>query len=103
MITLTDNAAEKLKTSIGDNRGLRILVKSAGCSGLQYVLEWSKYKNLEDTEFKDKDIPILVDPKSLVYVNGSEIDHLKKGLNEGFEFSNPNTKAKCGCGESFIV
>ena len=103
MVTLTSTALEKLKPLIGENRGLRIMVKAAGCSGMQYVLEWARYKNIEDTEYKEQGIPILIDQKSLVYVDGSQIDHVKKGLNEGFEFSNPNSRAECGCGESFIV
>ncbi|MBI33465.1 MAG: iron-sulfur cluster assembly protein IscA [Gammaproteobacteria bacterium] len=103
MITLTDKAAKKLKETMKDWRGLRVGVKAAGCSGMQYVLEWAAYKNLEDAEFTDKGVPLLVDQKSLVYVDGAVIDHVKRGLNEGFEFSNPNSKAECGCGESFIV
>jgi iron-sulfur cluster assembly protein len=104
-ITLSDSAHIKLTELYDSNdyRGLRIAVKGAGCSGMQYVLEWSKYKNIEDKEVVYKGIPILVDPKSAVYINGAEIDHVKKGLNEGFEFVNPNERARCGCGESFLV
>ena len=104
-ITLSPSALTKLQTIYkpNDYRGLRIAVKGAGCSGMQYVLEWSKYKNIEDKEVVYKGIPILVDPKSAVYVNGAEIDWQVKGLNEGFEFVNPNERARCGCGESFLV
>ncbi len=77
-------------------------VKGAGCSGLKYVLEWSTHKNIEDEEVVIG-IPILVDPKSAVYIDGCTLDWQVKGLNEGFEFVNPNERARCGCGESFIM
>ncbi len=83
-------------------RGLRVAVKGAGCSGLKYSLEWSTHKNTEDNEVIIG-IPILVDPKSAVYIDGCMIDWQVKGLNEGFEFVNPNERARCGCGESFIM
>ena len=104
-ITLSNSALEKLRTLFDSNdyRGLRVAVKGAGCSGMQYVLEWSKYKNLEDLETVFEGIPILSDPKSAVYVDGAMLDWQVKGLNEGFEFVNPKEKARCGCGESFLM
>ncbi len=104
-ITLSPSALEKLRTLFDSNdyRGLRVAVKGAGCSGMQYVLEWSKYKNLEDLETVFEGIPILSDPKSAVYVDGAMLDWQVKGLNEGFEFVNPKEKARCGCGESFLM
>ena len=104
-ITLSPSALEKLRTLYDSNdyRGLRVAVKGAGCSGMQYVLEWSKYKNLEDHETVFEGIPILADPKSAVYVDGAMLDWQVKGLNEGFEFVNPKEKARCGCGESFLM
>ena len=104
-ITLSDSALIKLQTLYDPEkyRGLRVAVKGAGCSGMQYVLEWSIHKNLEDHETVYEGIPILSDAKSAVYVDGAMIDWQVKGLNEGFEFVNPKEKARCGCGESFLM
>ena len=104
-ITLSPSALTKLQTLYDPSkyRGLRVAVKGAGCSGMQYVLEWSIHKNLEDHESVYEGIPILSDAKSAVYVDGAMLDWQVKGLNEGFEFVNPKEKARCGCGESFIM
>ena len=104
-ITLSDSALTKLQELYDSEkyRGLRVAVKGAGCSGMQYVLEWSIHKNIEDHETVCEGIPILSDAKSAVYVNGAMIDWQVKGLNEGFEFVNPKERARCGCGESFIM
>ena len=104
-ITLSDSALTKLRELYDPSkyRGLRVAVKGAGCSGMQYVLEWSIHKNLEDHECNYEGIPILSDAKSAVYVDGAMLDWQVKGLNEGFEFVNPKEKARCGCGESFIM
>ncbi len=105
-ITLTDAAADRVKTFM-DNRGkgigLRLAVRTTGCSGMAYVLEFAD--ELEDTDvvFEDNDVKVVVDPKSLVYLDGTELDFGKEGLNEGFKFKNPNVKDECGCGESFNV
>ena len=105
-ICLTDNAASKMHEFL-DNRetgiGIRLLVKTMGCSGLGYHLEFVNDVLDDDTVFEDKGIKLIVDAKSLLYINGTEVDYLKEGLNEGFEFNNPNSKAECGCGESFTV
>ena len=103
-LTLSDSAVVKLRTLFDSSkyRGLRVAVKGAGCSGLKYSLEWSTHKNIEDNEIV-VGIPILVDPKSAVYIDGCTLDWQVKGLNEGFEFVNPNERARCGCGESFIM
>ena len=104
-ITLSPSALTKLQTLYDPSkyRGLRVAVKGAGCSGMQYVLEWSIHKNLEDLESVYEGIPILSDAKSAVYVDGAMLDWQVKGLNEGFEFVNPKEKARCGCGESFLM
>ena len=104
-ITLSESALTKLRELYDPKqyRGLRVAVKGAGCSGMQYVLEWSIHKNLEDHECNYEGIPILSDAKSAVYVDGAMIDWQVKGLNEGFEFVNPKERARCGCGESFIM
>lgn len=105
-ITMTDAAADRVKTFLtnrGKGVGLRLGVKTSGCSGMAYVMEFAD--DIEDTDvvFEDKDVKIIVDPKSLVYIDGTEMDFAKEGLNEGFKFINPNEKAACGCGESFTV
>ena len=103
MITLTDNAVEKLSTLITGSRKLRVLVKGTGCSGMAYHLEYNIMNTDLDDEFNSRGIPVVIDKKSQVYVEGAEIDHKTKGLNEGFEFYNPKEKARCGCGESFTI
>ena len=103
MITLTDNAVEKLSTLITVNNQLRVLVKGTGCSGMAYHLEYNIMETDQDDKFMVRGVPVIIDKKSQVYVEGAEIDHKKKGLNEGFEFYNPREKARCGCGESFTV
>ena len=106
MITLTDIAAAKVKAAI-DNRGrgigMRLAVKTTGCSGMAYVLEFADQLFEGDVEFIDKDVRLVVSQKDLTYLNGVQVDYQKKGLNEGFEFINPNESARCGCGESFTV
>ena len=103
MITLTDNAVEKLNTLITGSKQLRVLVKGTGCSGMAYHLEYNIMETDQDDSFMVRGIPVVIDKKSQVYVEGAEIDHKKKGLNEGFEFYNPKERARCGCGESFTV
>ncbi|WP_299270029.1 iron-sulfur cluster assembly protein IscA [uncultured Psychrosphaera sp.] len=105
-ISLTDAAANRVRTFI-DNRGkglgLRLGVKTTGCSGLAYVLEFVDELEEGDTVFEHEDVKVIVDAKSLVYLDGTQLDFVKNGLNEGFEFTNPNQKDECGCGESFTV
>lgn len=105
-ITLTDAAAERVKSFL-DNRGkgvgLRLGVKTSGCSGMAYILEFADEIDSSDEVFEDKGIQVLVDKKSLIYLDGTELDYGKEGLNEGFKFNNPNVKDSCGCGESFTV
>ena len=102
MITLTDKAVEKLLVLV-EGRKLRILVRTTGCSGLAYHLEYADTIQPEDLDYSQRGVDIIVDPKSIAYVDGCEIDYITQGLNEGFEFYNPKEKARCGCGESFTV
>ncbi|KOO07257.1 iron-sulfur cluster assembly protein IscA [Vibrio hepatarius] len=105
-ITMTDNAASRVRTfleSRGKGIGLRLGVKTTGCSGMAYVLEFVDELNEEDEVFEFSGVKIIIDKKSLVYLDGTELDYVKQGLNEGFEFNNPNAKSECGCGESFNV
>jgi iron-sulfur cluster assembly protein len=105
-ITLTEPAAERVRAFL-DNRGkgvgLRLGVKTMGCSGMSYVLEFVDEINPEDEVFEDAGVKVIVDKKSLVYLDGTELDYTREGLNEGFKFNNPKEKAACGCGESFTV
>ena len=105
-ITMTEAAAshvQRFLDSRGSGFGIRLCVRTSGCSGMAYVLEFADDKNDEDVVFEDRGIKVLIDPKSLAYLDGTELDYGKEGLNEGFKFNNPNTKDKCGCGESFSV
>ncbi len=105
-ITLTEAAAERVRNFMeqrGKGVGLRLGVRTSGCSGMAYVLEFAD--DIEDTDvvFEDHGVKVIVDPKSLVYLDGTELDFAREGLNEGFKFNNPNVKDECGCGESFNV
>lgn len=103
---MTEAAAKRARTFLeqrGKGVGIRLGVKTTGCSGLAYVMEFVDEVEDTDTVIEDKGIHIIIDGKSLVYLDGTEIDFVKEGLNEGFEFRNPNAKGECGCGESFNV
>ena len=105
-ITLTEKAAERMSdylTNRGTGVGVRLSVQTTGCSGLGYNMEFVDDVNDDDTLFDDKEVTYDVDAKSLIYIDGTEVDYQKEGLNEGFEFNNQNSKAECGCGESFTV
>jgi iron-sulfur cluster assembly protein len=106
MITLTEIAAEKMQTALDNRRkgiGMRVGVRTTGCSGMAYTLEFADVLAEGDIEIDERGINLIVSKKDLVYLQGMEIDYQKKGLNEGFEFINPNESARCGCGESFTV
>ena len=105
-ITLTDAAASRVQTFLanrGDGLGVRLGVKTSGCSGLAYVLEFVDELDEDDEVFEDHGVKVIIDSKSLVYLDCTEMDYVKDGLNEGFKFNNPNIKDECGCGESFKV
>lgn len=105
-ITMTDAAAQRARTFLdkrGKGVGIRLGVKTTGCSGLAYIMEFVDGVDEADTVFETHGINIIIDGKSLVYLDGTELDFVKEGLNEGFEFNNPNAKGECGCGESFNV
>jgi iron-sulfur cluster assembly protein len=106
MITVTEAAAKKIKQNLarrGTGVGIRIGLKTTGCSGLAYVLEYVDQVSADDMTFEMKGFVIVVDPKSMTYLQDVEVDYVRQGLNEGFEFVNPNEKDRCGCGESFRV
>lgn len=106
MITLTTVAHDRVSsflTNRGRGIGIRLSVQTTGCSGLGYNIEFVDEVQPEDEIFEYNGVKVVVDKKSLIYLDGTEVDYVKEGLNEGFEFNNPNAKAKCGCGESFTV
>jgi len=105
-ITLTEAAANRVQSFMqnrGRGLGVRLGVKTSGCSGLAYVLEFVDELDEGDEVFEDRGVKVIIDKKSLVYLDGTELDYGKEGLNEGFKFNNPNVKDQCGCGESFKV
>jgi iron-sulfur cluster assembly protein len=105
-ITLTDKAADRIKDFLvqrGKGVGLRLGVKTTGCSGMAYVMEYVDEIEDSDVVFEDHGVKVIINPKSLVYLDGTELDYAREGLNEGFRFNNPNVKDMCGCGESFNV
>ncbi|MBE2897492.1 iron-sulfur cluster assembly protein IscA [Pasteurellaceae bacterium TAE3-ERU1] len=105
-VTLSESAANRVRTFLtnrGKGIGLRLGVKTSGCSGLAYVLEFVDELNEDDEVFEQHGVKIIIDRKSLVYLDGTQLDFVKEGLNEGFKFHNPNVKDECGCGESFTV
>jgi iron-sulfur cluster assembly protein len=105
-ITLTQEASRRMGGFLekrGSGMGIRLSVQTTGCSGLGYNIEFVDTINEDDAVFEENGVKVIVDEKSLVYIDGTEVDFIKEGLNEGFEFNNPNAKAECGCGESFTV
>ncbi len=105
-ITLTEAAARHVSRYLarrGQGLGVRLGVKTSGCSGLAYKLEYVDQAEPEDVVFENHGVKLLIDPKSLAYIDGTELDFVREGLNEGFRFSNPNERDRCGCGESFRV
>jgi len=105
-VTMTDRAAEHVKSylhSEPEAEGMRLAVRTTGCSGYMYVVEAAKSVDEADAVFETNGIKIVIDPMSLQYVDGTNIDFGRDGLNEGFRFENPNVKETCGCGESFSL
>jgi iron-sulfur cluster assembly protein len=105
-VTITEAAArhvQKFLTNRGKGVGIRLGVKPSGCSGMSYVLEFVDELLPEDQVFEGHGVKVIIDPKSLLYLDGTELDFTREGLNEGFRFNNPNVKDACGCGESFNV
>ncbi|WP_027671075.1 iron-sulfur cluster assembly protein IscA [Rheinheimera baltica] len=105
-ISMTTAAADRVRSFLqnrGKGLGLRVGIKTTGCSGLAYVLEFVDTLNDDDEVFEQDDLKLIVDGKSLVYIDGTQLDFVKEGLNEGFQFNNPNVNGECGCGESFTV
>lgn len=105
-ITVTQAAARHVSNFLakrGKGLGLRLGVRTTGCSGMAYKLEYCDELQDSDLQFQSQGVTIIVDPQSLPYIDGTELDFVREGLNEGFRFNNPNIKGECGCGESFTV
>lgn len=105
-ISLTQAAAERVRAFLsrrGHGLGLRLSVKKTGCSGFAYVVNYADDVGKDDVVFQDQGVTVVVDRDSLGYIDGTEVDFIKQGLNEAFRFRNPNIKGECGCGESFTV
>jgi iron-sulfur cluster assembly protein len=106
MITVTDTAARKIQINLdrrGSGLGIRIGIRTTGCSGLAYVLEYVDNTTADDVTFHNNNVTVVVDPKSLPIVDGITVDYVRQGLNEGFEFVNSKEKDRCGCNESFRI
>ena len=105
-ITLTETAAKRVKHHLlerGAGLGLRLGVKTTGCSGFAYVVDYAEAVSPEDVIFEDHGVKVVVSRESLPYLDGTQVDYVRQGLNESFKFINPNVKDECGCGESFNV
>ncbi len=105
-ITITDNAAKHIHQQINNHDGaigLRLSVKTNGCTGLGYVVEFATRIQDNDRVFEDQKIQVIIAELDLIYLNGIELDYTTDGINEGFQFNNPNAKDSCGCGESFNI
>jgi len=106
-MTISDAAAERVKALLGKrgkpSAGIRIGVRTKGCSGLSYTLEYADEKQKFDEVVSDKGVTVLIDPKAAMFIIGTEMDYVEDKLQSGFVFKNPNEKGRCGCGESFHV
>ena len=106
-ITVSDRAAERVKEIIAQSKepivGVRVGVSSGGCAGMSYVMEYAKKINPNDEIIEDKGVKVLIDPKAIMYLLGTEMDYKKEELSSTFIFKNPNETERCGCGESFKI
>jgi iron-sulfur cluster assembly protein len=105
-VSMTERAAKHVAAYIakrGKGVGVRLGVRTSGCSGMAYKLEYADAGNPDDQEFESHGMKIFVDPQSMAYLDGTELDFVREGLNQGFKFNNPRVKDSCGCGESFRV
>lgn len=105
-VTMSERAAQHVSNFLskrGKGLGIKLGVRTSGCSGMAYKLEFVDAEDPDDVKFVCHGVAVYVDPKSLTYLNGTELDYVREGLNEGFKFNNPNVKNACGCGESFNV
>jgi len=105
-LSLTQSAADRVKSYLerrGHGMGLRVGIRKTGCSGYAYVIDYADVVDDDDVVFEDRGVKIVVDSDSLQFIDGTQVDFIKQGLNEAFKFRNPNVKGECGCGESFSI
>ena len=104
-ITITNKAADRIKHLLKntDYLGIKIAVNGKGCSGFSYSIEYAKSIEKYDEIIKDKEVTVLIDPKAIMFILGTELDYVEEMMQSGFKFKNPNEKSRCGCGESFSV
>ena len=106
-ITITENAKQRLRVLLAGrgkpSYGIRIGIRTKGCSGLSYTLEFADEKTAFDEELREGDLTVLIDPKAMMFILGTEMDFVEEKLHAGFTFTNPNEKGRCGCGQSFHV
>jgi iron-sulfur cluster assembly protein len=105
-ISLTTSAADRVRSHLarrGHGLGLRLSIKATGCSGYSYVIDYADTARPDDLVFEDQGVKVYIDPESFPVLDGTKVDFVRQGLNESFQFLNPNVKAECGCGESFTV
>ncbi|MCW5730715.1 MAG: iron-sulfur cluster assembly accessory protein [Alphaproteobacteria bacterium] len=106
-LNITDSAAQRVKELLAKRGkpsvGVRVGIRTAGCSGLSYTLEYADEKGKFDEVVEDKGVTVLIDPKAVMFLLGTTMDWSEDKLKKGFVFSNPNEKGRCGCGESFHV
>ena len=105
-VSLTEAAAKHVRRSLdkrGKGEGIRVGIRTTGCSGMAYVLEYVDEVSAEDEVFESHGLKVIVDANSLDFIDGTELDFVREGVNEGFKFNNPNVRGECGCGESFSV
>lgn len=106
-ITITHNATDRIKTLLSQRNkpsiGIRILIETKGCSGMKYKIEYANQVNKFDAIVEQNGVSVLIDPKAMLFIIGTEMDYIEEELSSGFIFRNPNEKGKCGCGESFHV
>tara|TARA_S200000501_G_scaffold99310_1_gene92724 strand:+ start:269 stop:601 length:333 start_codon:yes stop_codon:yes gene_type:complete len=106
IITLSEKAAKRIKEIISKNQnslGVRVGVKSGGCAGMEYIMEYAKEKNLNEELIEDKGVKVFIDPKAVMYLLGTQMDYKKDQFSSSFVFNNPNETERCGCGESFKI
>ena len=106
VITLSEKAAQRIKEILSKDQsssGVRIGVKTGGCAGMSYVMEYAKDKNLNDELIEDKGVKVYVDPGAIIYLLGTEMDYKEEEFSSSFVFKNPNETERCGCGESFKI
>ena len=106
IISLSDRAAERIKEIMSKDQnslGVRVGVKSGGCAGMAYIMEYAKEKKPNDEMIEDKGVKVFIDPKAIMYLLGTEMDYKKEKFSSQFVFKNPNATNTCGCGESFSI